>query len=172
MMSIKLKLIVLQIVLLMFISCDYFSGNKEEDKQKRVDSIIKAHKQKRLLEVNKDYDFILKSIAYKNSFSRDTVGLILKEYYKHYEGYFYNNEKNKLDDVEESEFLKDEIHKLDFIKLIVSKYNINEKSAYLIFYEIKEHFTKEDIMLSIDDIEDNIWSIENSIENIDSKIAE
>jgi len=168
----NLRLIMLQISLLLLTSCKYFSSKEDEDKQRRVDSIIKAHKQEKIFEVNKDYDFILNSIVYKNSFSKDTAEIVLKEYYKEYVGYAFNNKDNKFEEVKETGYLKDEIHKLEFIKKLVEKFNISEKSAYLIFIEIENYFEKEEIRNNIDEIEYDIWDIKSSLEDIESSKTE
>lgn len=172
MTNINLRLIMLHISLLLLTSCKYFSSKEDEDKQRRVDSIIKAHKQEKILEVNKDYDFILNSIVYKNSFSKDTAEIVLKEYYKEYVGYAFNNKNNKFEEVKETDYLEDEIHKLEFIKKLVEKFNISEKSVYLIFIEIENYFEKEEIRNNIDEIEYDIWDIKSSLEDIESSKTE
>lgn len=153
-----LKIFTLLTVLLLLDSCSYFSNSKEEKREKMY---LKHLKEEEILE-NKNFQYISQLVSYKNSVSKDTVNIVLKEYYKTYKGFSFNNTTNKLE--EAKAFSLDEKHKLDFLQDIVEKYKIPEKSAYLIFYEI-------DSMLSMASMKDNIETIDNTVDEIASKLS-
>lgn len=142
-----------------FNSCSYFS-NDEEEKQ-NLDHL--KWKQEREINANKDYQYINQSVSYETRISRDTIAIVLREYYKTYKGFTFNKEKNKLEEIDgfETEYDDDKKHKLDFINDIVKKQFVNEKSAYIACNEIDKLF---DIKIMKDDIQ----SIEESASDINS----
>lgn len=149
---------VLIVVLFLCNSCSYFTNDKEE---KRKAANLKLSKEEETLE-NKNYQYVSQLVSYKNNISKDTVDIVLKEFYKAYKGFSFNNTTNKLE--ETKAFSLDERHKIDFIKSIVKRHKISEKSAYLIFYEI-------DSMFNLAAITDNVETIDYIVDEIDSKLT-
>ena len=108
---------------------------------------------------NKNYQYIKLLVSYRSNVSKDTIAIVLKEYYKTYEEYAFDNTTQKLEEFE-ADLTLDEVDKLDFIKSVVKKYNLNEKTAFLVFFEInsilkiqKMGDDIESIYLIVDDIE-------------------
>lgn len=154
------NIIFLFIALPLFNSCSYFSKEKEE---KRKESQLK-HKSEREVTENKNYQYVNQLVSYKSNVSKDTVAIALKEYYKTYEGFTFNNATQKLEE-SKVDFNLDEVNKLDFIKGIIQKYSLNEKSAFLVFYEI-------DSILKAQKMEDDIDSIYSKVDDIESSLPE
>lgn len=145
-------------ILFLFNSCSYFTKNKEE---KRKAAHLKYKKEEEILE-NKNYQYLSQLVSYKNNISKDTVDIVLKEYFKAYKGFSFNNTTNKLE--ENKAFSLDEKHKTDFIKGVVQEYKISEKSAYLIFYEI-------DYIFNLESMKDDIETIDCTVDGIESKLT-
>ena len=61
-------------------------------------------------------------ISYENNISKDTIRLILKEYYRTYDAYVFNEKLNRLQE-DYSHFKEKERHKIDFINLLEKKFN-------------------------------------------------
>lgn len=158
-MKTYLKITSLIIALVLLNSCSYFTNDKEEKKEA---SHLK-YKEAEVISENKNYQYISQLVSYKNNISKDTVDIVLKEYYKAYKGFSFNNTTNKL--VETKVFSLDERHKLDFLQDIVEKYKISEKSTYLIFYGI-------DSMFSMESMKDDIETIDYTVDEIESKLPE
>ena len=150
---------VLIVVLFLCNSCSYFTNDKEE---KRKAAHLKYKKEEEISE-NKNYQYVSQLVSYKNNISKDTVNIVLKEYYKAFKGLSFNNTTNKLE--ETKAFSLDERHKLDFLQDIVENYKISEKSAYLIFYDI-------DSMFSMESMKDDIETIDYTVDEIESKLPE
>ncbi len=102
-------------------------------------------------------------VTYKNDISKDTVEIVLKEYYKAYKGFVFNNDTGKLEETEVS--LDHEISKLDFIKNVVQRYSLNEKSAFIILGEI-------DFMFNMESMKGDIETIDYTLNEIQSKSSE
>ena len=75
-----LKIITLILILFLLNSCSYFSNDKEE---KRKAQILKW-KQEKEIEANKDYLYINHSVSFETNIPKDTVAIVLREYYKTY----------------------------------------------------------------------------------------
>lgn len=139
-------------------SCSYFSNDKEEKKKQAQ---LEWKKERETIE-NKNYQYVSQLVSYKSNVSIDTVAIVLKEYYKTYEEYSFNNTTQKLEEFK-VDFTLDEVNKLDFIKSIIQKYNLNEKSAFLVFYEI-------DCIIKMKKIEDDVDSIYSTVDDIEMSL--
>jgi hypothetical protein len=149
------------IISLLFLnSCSYFSNDKEEKKKQAQ---LEWKKEREAIE-NKNYQYVNLLVSYRSNVSKDTVAIILKEYYKTYEEYAFNNTTQKLEEFK-VDFTLDEVHKLDFIKSVIQKYNLNEKTAFLVFYEI-------DSILKMQKIEDDIDSIYSTVDDIETSLSD
>jgi len=153
----NLNTILLILSALVLSGCNYFSNDKKE----KLEAKLLKYKKEAELDENKNFEYSAKSISYKYNIPKDTVIIVLKEYYKEYEGYSFNEKSNKL---EESDFPIDEIHKLDFIKRLVNVNKINERTAYTVFNEI-------DLLHRLEWIEDDISSTRSDIEDIESQLS-
>ncbi|MFV5694026.1 hypothetical protein ACM55G_01130 [Flavobacterium sp. LB3P122] len=151
--------VVLIMVLFLCNSCSYFTNDKEE---KRKATNLKYKKEEEISE-NKNYQYLSQLVSFKNNISKDTVDIVLKEYYKTYKGFVFNNDTGKLEEM--GTFSEDEMHKLDFLQDIVEKYKISEKAAYLILYEI-------DSMFSMESMKDDIETIDYTVDEIEAKLPE
>lgn len=146
--------------LMIVTSCSYFSNDKEEKKKQAQ---LKYKKEREAIE-NKNYQYISQLVSYKSNVSKDTVSIVLKEYFKTYEEYSFNNKTQKLEKVK-VDFKLDEVDKLDFIKSVIKKYNLNEKTAFLVFYEI-------DSIIKMQKMEDDINSIYSTVDDIEMSLPE
>ena len=151
-----LQIIALVTALFLLNSCKYFSNDDEEkgkeEKLKRVE--------KREIEANKEFQFINQSIAYETNISKDTVAIILKEYYKNYCEFVFDDSTKKFKEIDIYSQFKlaknDEKTKMDFIYDIVKKQSINEKSAYLVFNKIEYFFNDKNIKEELEYIESEV----------------
>ena len=150
--------IILIIVIFLCNSCSNFTNEKGE-KRKAAD--LKYKKQEEFAE-NKNYQYVSQLVSYKNNISKDTVDIVLKEYYKAYKGFIFNNETGKLEETEVS--LDDEINKLDFIKNVIQRYDMNEKLAFIILGEI-------DSLFSMEGLKDDIGTLEYNIDDLESGLS-
>jgi hypothetical protein len=150
-----LKIITLILILFLLNSCSYFSNDKEE---KRKAQILKW-KQEKEIEANKDYLYINHSVSFETNIPKDTVAIVLREYYKTYIGFVFNKKRNSLEEIDtfpKIYFDDNNTHKLDFINSIIKKQFVNEKSAYLIFNKIDYFFNNKNIKEEFDYIESEI----------------
>lgn len=148
------------ILFLTLTSCSYFSNDKEEKKKQAQ---LKREKERETIE-NKNYQYINVLVSYRSNVSKDTVAIVLKEYYKTYEEYTFNNTTQKLEEFK-VDFTLDVVNKLDFIKSIIQKYNLNEKTAYLVFYEI-------DSIIKMQKMEEDINSIYSTVDDIEMSLPD
>lgn len=143
--------------LFLFNSCSYFSNNKEE----KLKSDELKWKQEREIKANKDYQYINQSVSYQTHISKDTVAIVLREYYKDYEGFVFNKKTSKLEEIDELRLEDDVKHKLDFINDIIKKHFVNEKSTYLIFDKI-------DFIFNMQNTKDELETINYSVDELES----
>ncbi len=148
----KIKYILfLFLPILLLNSCGYFSDDEKEMQVKRA----LEWKREREDKENKNFQYIKQLVSYKSNISKDTVAIVLKEYYLAHEGFSFNNNTGKLDEIEDYPY--NEIDKLDFINSIIQKHNLNEKTAFLLFYEI-------DFILKMQSMEDEISNISYTVQ--------
>lgn len=154
------NIISLLLVFSLLSSCDYFSNNKEEKKR---EAQLKYKKKKENIE-NKNYRYVNQLVSYKSNVQIDTVAIVLKEYYKTYREYSFNEETDKLEELD-IDYSLDEVNKLDFVENVIKKHNINEKTAFLIFDEIDSFF-------KIQQMGDNIDSIDSTVDDIEMNLPD
>jgi hypothetical protein len=140
------------IISIFFGSCNFFSKNKEEEKNKSD----LEYKLAREIRETKNFNYLSELISYEKNFSKDTIQLVLKEYYKTYEAYIFNENLNRLQDYD-NYYRLNIPHKIDFINSIERKHKLNRKTLYLIINEI-DNFFKSD---NLNDIEDMKYDIED-----------
>jgi hypothetical protein len=154
-MKSHLKIITLISILFLLNSCSYFSNDKEE---KRKEEDLKW-KQEKEIEANKDYQYVNYSVSFETNIPKDTVAIVLREYYKTYIGFEFNKKRNSLEEIDtfpKIYFEDNNKHKLDFINSIIKKQFVNEKSAYLIFDKIDYFFNNKNIKEELEYIESEI----------------
>jgi hypothetical protein len=150
-----LKIITLTSIIFLLNSCSYFSNDKEE---KRKAENLKW-KQEEEIEANKDYLYVNHSVSFETNIPKDTVAIVLREYYKTYIGFVFNKKRNSLEEIDtfpKIYFEGKNIHKLDFINSIIKKQFVNEKSAYLIFNKIDYFFNNKNIKEELEYIESEV----------------
>jgi hypothetical protein len=150
-----LKTSTLILILFLFNSCSYFSNDKEE---KRKAENLKW-KQEKEIKANKDYLYINQSVSFETNIPKDTVAIVLREYYRTYIGFVFNKKRNSLEEIDSFPkiyFEDNNTHELDFINSIIKKQFVNEKSAYLIFNKIDYFFNNKNIKEELEYIEGEI----------------
>lgn len=150
-----LKIITLTSIIFLLNSCSYFSNDKEE---KRKAENLKW-KQENEIEANKDYQYVNHSVSFETNIPKDTVAIVLREYYKTYIGFVFNKKRNSLEEIDtfpKIYFEGKNIHKLDFINSIIKKQFVNEKSVYLIFNKIDYFFNNKNIKEELEYIESEV----------------
>ncbi len=149
-----LKIITLTSIIFLLNSCSYFSNDKEE---KRKAENLKW-KQENEIEANKDYQYVNHSVSFETNIPKDTVAIVLREYYKTYIGFVFNKKRNSLEEIDTFPkiYFEDNTHKLDFINSIIKKQFVNEKSAYLIFNKIDCFFNNKNIKKELEYIESEV----------------
>lgn len=150
-----LKIITLTSIIFLLNSCSYFSNDKVE---KRKAENLKW-KQENEIDANKDYQYVNHSISFETNIPKDTVAIVLREYYKTYIGFVFNKKRNSLEEIDtfpKIYFEGNNIHKFDFINSIIKKQFVNEKSAYLIFNKIDYFFNNKNIKEELEYIESEV----------------
>lgn len=140
-------IIFLIMISMIFGSCNLFSKKDKED----VDKQFLKFKLAREKEETKNFNYLSELISYEKNISKDTIRLILKEYYRTYDAYVFNEKLNRLQE-DFNHFKDKEMHKIDFINSLEKKYIINRKTLYLITNQIDEFFFKEDNLNEIDNL--------------------
>lgn len=147
------QIIFLIMISMIFESCNMFSKKDKEDVNKQ----LLKFKLEREKEETKNFNYLSELISYEKNISKDTIQLILKEYYKTYDTYVFNEKLNRLQE-NHSHFRDKETHKIDFINSLEKKYIINRKTLYMITNQIDEFFLKENNLNEIDNL---IYEIED-----------
>jgi hypothetical protein len=140
-------IIFLIMISMIFGSCNLFSKKDKEDVDKQFLKYQLAREKKE----TKNFNYLSELISYENNISKDTIRLILKEYYRTYDAYIFNEKLNRLQE-DYSHFKEKQRHKIDFINLLEKKYLINRKTLYLVTHQIDEFFFKEDNLNEIDNL--------------------
>ena len=140
----------------LFGSCNYFSKNEDEEKDKQ----FLIYELERDIAETKKYNYLSELISYKSETNIDTVRIILKEYYKTYKFYDFN-EKTKSLKFNISNFKIEPKEDNNFISFLEKKYQINRKKLFLIIYEINLFFKLEYL--------EEINNISSEIEDLNSK---
>ncbi|WP_396154772.1 hypothetical protein [Flavobacterium macrobrachii] len=150
-------IIFLIMISMIFGSCNLFSKKDKEDAEKQ----FLKYKLSREIEETKNFNYLSELISYEKNISKDTVQVVLKEYYKTFEAYTFNENINRLQE-NYNHYGEKESHKIDFINSLEKKYKINRKSLYLITYQIDDYFFKEENL-------NNIESLTYEIEDLNDK---
>jgi hypothetical protein len=152
-------IIFLIMISMIFGSCNLFSKKDKEEKEKQ----FMIYELKRDKAETKKYNYLSELISFKSETNIDTVRIVLKEYYKTYK--FYNfNEKTKSLKFNISNFKIGTKEDYDFISFLEKKYKINRKKLFLINYEINLFFKLENL--------EEISNISSEIEDLNSKFRD
>jgi hypothetical protein len=151
-----MKIIYVLIFFWFLTSCNLFT--------KKDDNKLKFSEYEREMEIyeTKKFNYINELLHYKNGYDKDTIKLVLKEYYKSYK-HFSFNEKSKL--------LKYNLQvgegylvKFDFINKLEKKYSLKRKDLFLITNEIDIFFRTEKL--------DELETISEEVQDINSHFNE
>jgi hypothetical protein len=141
-------------------SCNLFTKDKDEEEQnkRRLE-----YKLEREIVETKNFNYLSELISVEKEINLDTVKVVLKEYYKTYRYYNFNEKLNRLEENDDYDYKEEELNLFDFVNRIEKQNNINRKKTFLITNQVELFFKLEKL--------EELEIIKYELEDINSRFS-
>lgn len=155
----KMKKIPYLLVLLLTISsCNYFSKDKEEEELKKRQQEYKLEQE---IAETKTFNYLIEQIYWDKKINKDTIQIVLNEYYKEYKYFAFNSGTNYLEKMDRK--YNTPTHLLDFVNATGGKTRIERNKIFIVTKEIELFFNFKKLD-QLEDISSELWDLNSNNE--------